>query len=212
MDRNLIEETSGSDGRKAVPFAVIRHASTGWNEEGRVQGRSDIPLSPAGRAQAAAWSLPREVEGFRRMASPLIRARETAGLIWGTGFETDERLVEIDWAAWEGVTLIDLRAELGDLRRAWADGGLDFRAPGGESLRDVQARLRPLLAEIAGAGRPTVAVTHQGVIKALTSLATGWDLSGEPPVVVQNECLHIFQIGTHGEISMDRANLPLKTQ
>ena len=32
----------------SVPFAVLRHAPTGWNAEGRLQGLTDIPLSPAG--------------------------------------------------------------------------------------------------------------------------------------------------------------------
>ena len=39
--------------------------------------------------------------------------------------------------------------------------GLDFRAPGGESPREVQARIRPLLAEIGRDGRDRLAVTHK---------------------------------------------------
>jgi probable phosphoglycerate mutase len=47
--------------------------------------------------------------------------------------------------------------------------GLDFRPPGGESPRDVQERLKPYLASLAG---PTIAVTHKGVLRALYALAT----------------------------------------
>jgi hypothetical protein len=31
-----------------VPFAILRHAPTGWNAEGRLQGLTDIPLSLGG--------------------------------------------------------------------------------------------------------------------------------------------------------------------
>ena len=42
----------------SVPFAILRHAPTGWNAEGRLQGSTDIPLSPAGEAAARSWRLP----------------------------------------------------------------------------------------------------------------------------------------------------------
>ena len=61
-----------------TPFAVMRHAPTDWNASGRLQGRSDPPLSAAGRAMAAGWHLPPDVTGFRWLASPLCRATETA--------------------------------------------------------------------------------------------------------------------------------------
>jgi len=41
--------------------SFIRHASTSWNEEGRMQGRRDVPLSERGRAQVRTWSVPSEL-------------------------------------------------------------------------------------------------------------------------------------------------------
>ena len=87
--------------------------------------------------------------------------------------------------------------------------GLDFRAPGGESPRDVQARLAPLLAEIARAARPTVAVTHKGVIRALYALAVGWDMTDKPPEKLRDDCVHVFTLSAEGAPSVDRLNLPL---
>ena len=55
--------------------------------------------------------------------------------------------------------------------------GLDFRPPGGESPRDVQERLAPLLAELDSA-RP-ILVTHKGVLRALYALATGWTMTAK---------------------------------
>ena len=193
-----------------VRFAVVRHAPTEWNAIGRVQGRTDIPLSETGRELAAGWSLPPELAEFRAIASPLARTVETARLLLGRAAVTDERLVEMDWAVWEGRELPDLRAELGDLMVAWEAEGLDFRAPGGESPRDVQARLAPLLAEIARAARPTLAVTHKGVIRALYALAIGWDMTDKPLEKLRDDCAHVFILSAEGAPTVDRLNLPLR--
>lgn len=193
-----------------VSFAVVRHAPTEWNAIGRVQGRTDIPLSEDGRRIAAAWSLPPEMTGFQAIASPLARTVETARLLLGRAAATDARLMEMDWAGWEGRELPDLRAELGDLMVAWEAKGLDFRAPGGESPRDVQARLGPLLAETARAARPTLAVTHKGVIRALYALATGWDMTDKPPRKLRDNCVHVFTLSGAGAPAVEELNLPLE--
>ena len=73
---------------------------------------------------------------------------ETAVLL-GLNPQPEPRLIEMAWGAWEGRRLSELRAELGDLMRENEERGLDFRPPDGESPRDVQNRVRPLLAEIA---------------------------------------------------------------
>ena len=45
-------------------LALIRHGPTEWNENGLVQGRSDIPLSDRGRAKVTQWRLPDMLAGF----------------------------------------------------------------------------------------------------------------------------------------------------
>lgn len=195
-----------------VRLAVVRHAPTEWNAIGRVQGRTDIQLGGAGRELAAGWSLPADLAEFQAIASPLARTVETAHLLLGRVAATDARLVEMDWAEWEGRELPDLRAELGDLMVAWEAKGLDFRAPGGESPRDIQARLTPLLAEIARAGQSTVAITHKGVIRALYALATGWDMTDKPPDKLRDGCVHVFTLSADGAPAVDRLNLPLGSE
>lgn len=190
-------------------FAVIRHAPTEWNAIGRVQGRTDIPLSEEGRAAASGWVAPEALAGFDWVASPLKRTMETAAILSGAEVRTDRRLIEMDWAEWEGATLTALREELGDLMAAWEARGLDFRAPAGESPRDVQMRLTALLTEIAQQGRPTVAVTHKGVIRALYALATGWDMTGKPPEKLRESCVHIFMLAPSGAPSVERLNISL---
>jgi len=193
-------------------LAVVRHGPTEWNAIGRVQGRTDVPLSPAGMEEVRRWVLPAEVEGFSWISSPLVRTVETARILRGGDVTRDARLIEMDWADWEGATLTALRAELGDLMRAWEAGGLDFCAPGGESPRDVQARIGPFLSEVAGRGEATVAVTHKGVIRALYALATGWDMTGKPPHKLHDSALHLFRLAADGTPAPQRLNIRLTDQ
>ena len=190
-------------------LALLRHGPTEWNRGGRVQGRSDVPLDIEGRRVVAGWTLPAEVAGFAPVASTLGRAWQTAELLFGPPVPRDPRLVEMDWAAWDGMALADLRAAIGDLRAAWQAGGLDFRAPGGESAREVQDRLRPFFRERAAAGAPCVAVCHSGVIKATFALATGWDMTGAPPLRIEDRCLHLFRLDADGQPVLERLNIPL---
>jgi broad specificity phosphatase PhoE len=190
-------------------LALVRHGPTEWNEGRLVQGRSDIALSAAGRAEVETWRLPPDFASFDWVASPLRRARETAEILYGAPVPTDERLVEMDWADWEGRRLEDLRAEIGNLMTAWEARGLDFRAPGGESPREVQARLRPFLAERARAKRPTVAVCHRGVIRAVYALAIAWDMTSKAPRRLADGCAQIFTLAEDGMPSVHTLDRPL---
>lgn len=190
-------------------LALLRHGPTEWNETHLVQGSSDIPLSAGGRAQVRSWTLPAAFADFDWVASPLARAAETAEILAGGPVATDPRLTEMDWAAWEGRTLDDLRAELGNLLVAWEARGLDFRAPGGESPREVQHRLRPFLAERAAAGRPTVAVCHRGVIRATYALAIDWDMTSRPPRRLADNCAQVFRLGPDGRPAVHELDVAL---
>ena len=194
---------------------LIRHGATAWNEAGRLQGRSDPPLSPAGRAAVEAWVLPPEAQRARWLSSPLIRARQTAEILaakipQGAPVAEEARLIETDWGAWEGKTLAALRAELGEAMADNEARGLDFRPAGGESPREVQQRLRPLLANLAAAGGTTLAVSHKGVIRAVYALASGWDMRAKPPMKLRNDCLHAFALEPGGQPRVEALNVALQ--
>ncbi|MBT5107326.1 MAG: histidine phosphatase family protein [Rhodospirillaceae bacterium] len=190
-------------------LAVIRHGPTEWNEKGVVQGHSDIPLSASGRVSVSAWTPPRDLDIFDWVASPLKRAQETAVILSGRRPRTDGRLTEMNWAVWEGKRLPELRAELGDLMKAWEAKGLDFRAPGGESPRDVQDRLKPFLAECAAKRQDTVAVCHKGVLRALYALSVSWDMTDKAPEKLHDECVHYFRLDSNGAPTPHRLNQPM---
>jgi probable phosphoglycerate mutase len=165
-----------------TPVLMIRHGPTAWNESGRIQGHADIELSQRGRAAVAKWRLPAAWAEARVLSSPLRRARATAEILTGRTPRIDHRLIEMDWGRFQGRRLAELRAQAPDVMAANEARGLDFRPPGGESPREVCARLQTLLAELAADPRPVVAFCHKGVIRAALVLATGWDMQSRPPV------------------------------
>ena len=163
-------------------LCLIRHATTDWNQRGLIQGRTDIPLAAAGRAEVATWRLPLGFAGATCITSPLRRARETAALLGFPHAATDLRLAEMNWGAFEGRLLPELRAEHGPALVEREAMGLDFRPPGGESPREVVTRLRTFLAELAARPDDHLLVAHKGILRAALVLAFDWDMLGKPPV------------------------------
>lgn len=193
-------------------LAVLRHGPTAWSAARRLQGRSDVPLSPAGREAVAAWRLPPALVRCAWLTSPLRRAVETAEILGLAAARGDERLIEMAWGNWEGLSLAELGSMPGAALAEREAAGLDFQPPGGESPRQVQERLKPLLAEIARGGAPTGAITHKGVIRALFALASGWNLRGKAPVRLDWQSAHLFRLDSAGQPAVEQLNLSLRSE
>ena len=186
-------------------ICLIRHGTTAWNAAGRIQGRRDIPLSDAGRAQVRFWRVPEGFAGARCLSSPLRRATETAVILGFGSPAQDARLVEMDWGEFEGRTLAELRKILGPAMRELEDAGLDFRPPGGESPREVADRLREVLGSVATDGKDAVIVTHKGILRASLVLACGWQMLGKPPLRYEPERALILRVGADGAPELETA-------
>lgn len=204
-------------GRSVVPLLMLRHGKTQWNLEGRLQGQTDVALCASARSELAGLSLPEPFDGWRWVSSPLCRASETAELISGLAPETDERLVEMNWGDWEGLTHEQARHRTGcaEYDRMLALGPA-FRPPGGESPREVQQRLVRWgddLGQGAAAPRASdarVVVTHKGVLKALLGLVFDWGLTGKNPVKLDWDRAHLFAFEPgDSRFSLLEPNIPL---
>lgn len=190
-------------------LALIRHGPTAWNREGRLTGRTDIPLTPEGRALIAGYVLPDELRDAVWHVSPLLRARETAQLIGAENPRVESRLIEMDFGDFEGKRLDDLRADLGEEMAANEARGLDFQPPGGESPRMVQRRLEPFLRELGRGGGRHVAVAHKSVIRCVFALAYDWPMAGKEPLKLHWNCVHLFDLDDEGRPRPQRMNVPL---
>jgi broad specificity phosphatase PhoE len=191
-------------------IAFLRHAETAWSREKRIQGHTDVPLSSEGVAMLKDRCLPPDCAGMRVLTSPLARCVETAALLGCSQSATDARLIEMYWGAWEGRRLAQLREELGS--GMWQNEalGFDFRPPGGESPREVLARVRPLLGEVASEAKPTLCIAHRGVIRVVLAAATGWDMLGRPPVKLDWQGVHLFKLSPDGTPNLLQENVVLR--
>lgn len=192
-----------------TPIALIRHGPTEWNEQRRLQGHADRPLSEAGRRAVSRWRLPEAFRDYRWFSSPLSRARETASLL-GITFETEPAVIEMDWGEWEGHTREELMERYGEEMIRRTALGLDLRPHGGETPREVRDRFAAWAARVAADGTPTGAVAHQGIIRAALSMATGWNMLGKPPVRMGWASVHVFGVLDDGTVSIAEMNVSLE--
>ena len=196
-----------------IRLALLRHGATAWNAAGLLQGRRDVALSPDGRADVAGWRLPDGVASWSWQTSPLARCRETVALLRATHpgppAAIEARLIEMDFGSWEGRSLAAVRAADPDGTAAREARGLDFAAPGGESPRDVLARLAPWLGAVAAAGRDVLAITHKGVIRALYAQASRWPMLGRMPTRLDLAALQLFALSDRG-LSIEQLNLAVR--
>ncbi|HAD25710.1 MAG TPA: histidine phosphatase family protein [Alphaproteobacteria bacterium] len=191
-------------------LAFIRHGRTGWNAEKRIQGRTDIPLSDAGRAELRGFRAPAITRDTDWHVSPLTRAVETARLIGPDLFRIEPRLIEMGWGDWEGETLLSLRDRYGAQMLANEARGRDFCPPGGESPRDVLRRMHDWFCAVGAAGRPVTALCHKGVIRAVLSHAYDWDMTGPAPVQLDWNAAHIFEVDAQGRLRPVEMNHPFE--
>lgn len=132
----------------------------------------DLSLDDVGRIQAMrCGSYIRETfPGARVISSPLVRAVQTATAVSDT-VEIDDRFIELDYGDWDGVAMSEIDAT------HWAQWRNDasFRPPHGESLLELDARVRPALEELCDEAktRDIVVVSHVSPIKSAITWALG---------------------------------------
>ena len=157
----------------------VRHGLTDWNVQQRLQGRKDVPLNKEGRAQALRCGdiirdlcrcAGRSPGAFDYVSSPLVRARTTMELLRQElrldpfGYRVEDRLAEIAFGEWEGLTFADVLARDEDVVAARASDKWGFVPPGGESYAQVGRRIR---AWYDAVGQDTVVAAHGGTARAL---------------------------------------------
>jgi broad specificity phosphatase PhoE len=158
---------------------LVRHGESEGNRDRTFTQNPQVPLTAHGREQARAAGLriARQYEPTRIVASPYLRAWQTAEVIaevLGLGVQAEPDLREQNFGVFGGQPYDALLSDA-----AYHDGPRwDWRPQDGESLTDVYERVVPVFERITGesGGRGVVIVSHGGVMLALCAYVTGsWD-------------------------------------
>lgn len=144
---------------------LVRHGETEWSRSGAHTGRTDLPLTDAGRAQAEA--LGRKLRGHSFalvLTSPMQRARETCRLAgFGDAAQIDPDLCEWNYGDYEGRTTPEIRRERPDWS-LWRDG-----VTNGETIEQVAARAERILARCMKADGDVALFAHGHILRILTA-------------------------------------------
>jgi broad specificity phosphatase PhoE len=141
---------------------LARHGETAWSRTGRHTGRTDVPLEPAGEAQASQLGARLQGHAFAEVwTSPRVRAMRTAQLAGFAAARVVDDLAEWDYGEFEGLR----RAEIEGFALGWdvfKDG-----APGGESTEEAAARADRVIARLRAAAGDVLVFGHGHFLRAL---------------------------------------------
>ena len=177
--------------RQTAPLRLfyVRHGETAWSLTRQHTGRTDLPLTTTGEAEARAL-LPwlSHLKFSHVFTSPLQRARRTcvlAGL--GDAAEIEPDLAEWNYGDYEGLTTADIRRS----RPGWylfRDG-----VPNGETIEQVADRARRVVERATAVEGDAALFAHGHILRIL---AACW--LGLPPVDAKLLALSTASVSTLG--------------
>ena len=167
---------------QGLTLYFCRHGQTEANVDKRFQGHTvDTPLTETGVQQARDIGeiLRADLPAFPELdyvCSPLERAQATMELVRDTlgmpmdGFRIDERLIEINLGAWDGLTAEEAAHRFPKEYEARAADKWNVRVPGGENYASVAARMTAFVESLE---RDTFVVSHGAATRVLRGLFAG---------------------------------------
>jgi len=163
---------------------IARHGETDWNRLGRFQGRTDVPLNEAGRAQARA--LAERLAPFRIgavVASDLSRARQTAQIVaemLSLPFvHVEPDLRERGYGVFEGLTREECVARYPEAWEAYPRSEPPLAEPRVEVLQRFTRGLRRIVETVALDEPRLLVVSHGAAMRTFLEGAIGMSV---PPV------------------------------
>lgn len=143
-------------------IVLVRHGETEWSAAGKHTSVSDVPLTDRGRA--AATKLRGTLGEFALvLASPRVRAQDTARLAGFEAFAVDPDLAEVAYGDYEGVTTDEIR-ETHPGWTVWADG-----SPNGETVAQAGERCDRVIARALAADGDTIVFAHGHILRVLAA-------------------------------------------
>jgi len=164
-------DLAGSTGPAVEPgheIWLVRHGETEWARDGRHTGRTDVPLTDAGREQARA--LGRRLSGHPFaliISSPMSRAADTAHLAGFPDPETDRDLREWDYGAMEGRRTAEIREDY----PGWSIW--DGPWPNGETIEHIAGRVDRLVGRLRAIDGDVLVFAHGHVLRVFAARCLG---------------------------------------
>ncbi|MFZ5943602.1 MAG: alpha-ribazole phosphatase [Bacillota bacterium] len=160
----------------------VRHGQTLWNDAGKYQGHTDIPLSPTGIQQASrAAKRLREFQIDAIYSSDLLRAKQTAEII---ALEHTLPVIampqfrEINFGIWEGKTFNEIQKLYPELLETWLNEPEKLVIPNGESFQQLLDRAWNGLSQLLNSeNNSIIVVAHGGTIGTLICNILGMNLN-----------------------------------
>ncbi len=174
---------------------LVRHGQTEWNQLGRIQGRTDIPLNDTGIMQARAageWLSQRRIDAV--YSSPMQRAFDTATEIarpHGLPVISLDDIIEIDFGLWEEKTADELKKLYPEYWNDWSwhldeEKSANMQAESAYTILNRVKRALNSIFEENTAGSTAVVVSHTMPIKLIMANAIGLPLKSLQSIKVGN--------------------------
>ena len=144
---NLIPKSEES-----LRIVLVRPGSTDLDDQGRIKGSLNIPLSPNGEnevRQTAEQLVELDIEAI--FCSPCLAAQQTAQQLSHDGsikVRIDDNLLNLDHGLWHGKRIKELKETQPKLFKQWQDRPETVCPPGGETVEAVRKRVLRLLKKI----------------------------------------------------------------
>jgi len=160
---------------EALPVVYLaRHGETAWSLSGQHTGRTDLPLTERGEANARALGVRLSGLSFAKvLTSPLQRAVRTCELAgFGEQAELDPDLVEWDYGQYEGRRTVEILRERPDWF-LFRDG-----CPGGETPDQVGARADRVINRIRAVHGDVLVFSSAHILRVLATRWLGLEAAG----------------------------------
>jgi broad specificity phosphatase PhoE len=174
---------------EALPVVYLaRHGETAWSLSGQHTGRTDLPLTERGEANARALGTRLSGLSFAKVfTSPLQRAVRTCELAgFGEKAEADPDLVEWDYGQYEGRRTVEILEERPDWY-LFRDG-----CPGGETPDQVGARADRVIDRIRAVQGDVLVFSSAHILRVLAARWLGLEAAGGRYFVLSTATLSLL--------------------
>lgn len=185
---------------------LVRHGETKWNKIKKIQGTSDIELTPKGFKQAKKIANRLANEKIDLIySSDLKRAYKTAEIIANKlklKVNVSQALREINFGCWEGLTLSEIQNKYSNEYLLWMTEPHKLQISNAETLMIVKERTVKFIKEIINNSndKNILVVSHGAAIKAFILGILNIDISHINKLVIDNVSLSIIEFRDYNPV------------